>query len=252
MPPPQARDNSLHPSPPAPSAHTLQTITCIPRPQASTPTTPHRIQARTHQQAPKDPAPQAPRGLAQMRIRAPARSSQVSCGIFSSAGASDAAPSGPIRLPASIAARPLSTHLANHHTHPLPSSAYRDHTTSHPSAYPTARTEGPNPPKQPRPRPMRIRAPPRPSKVSCGIFSSAGASDAAPSGPIPFPASIAARPLSTHLANRRKHRPPSSAYPNHTTLHPSAYPTARTNDPDPPAPEASPKSESPHLRGRAR
>ena len=118
----------LHPSPPAPSAHTSQSVAHIAHPQARTPTTPHRIQARTQHHAPEKKTPPTPRALAQKRIRAPKRSRKVSCGIFSSAGASDAAPSRPSLFTASIAARPSSTHLAIRRPHrPLASVVPQPH-----------------------------------------------------------------------------------------------------------------------------
>ncbi len=87
---------------------------------------------------------------------------------------------------------------------------------------------------------MRIRAPPRLSEVSCDIFSSAGANDAAPSGPSSFPASIAARPLSTHPANRRTHPPPSSAHPKPHHIASKRVPNSKHQRPRPTqAPEAS-------------
>ena len=107
-----------------PSAHTSPTVGRIARPQARTPTTPHRIQARTQRHAPKEKDPQTPRRLAQKRIRAHPRLIEVSCGIFSSAGASDATPSGPSSFPASIAARPSSTHLPIRRPHRPTASAY--------------------------------------------------------------------------------------------------------------------------------
>ncbi len=174
----------------------------------------------------------------------------MSCGIVSSAGASDATPSGPSSLTASIANRPSSTHFAIRRTHRPPASV-----VPQPHHIASKRVPNTTHPKEKDPRTprglaqKRIRAHLRLMKVSRGIFSSAGTSDAAPSGPSLFPASIAARRSSTHLAIRRTHRArPQASYPNHTTSHPSAYPTPRTQrKKTPKRPEASPKSESAHL-----
>jgi hypothetical protein len=64
------------------------------------------------------------------------------------------------------------------------------------------------------------------------VFSSAGACDAAPLGPISLPASIAARP-SAHKSQTVERIAARKRVPHHSTSHPSAYPTARTKEPAP-------------------
>jgi hypothetical protein len=126
------------------------------------------------------------------------RYSDVSCGICPRLGASDAAPSSPIQLPARTTAPRLAPPKPHHPLQPRakpPQPATRNIISAFAGgSQASARSAA---------APDARRVPLRSSDVSCAISARLGASDAAPAPPISLPACTAA----PRLAPRKPHRP---------------------------------------------
>jgi hypothetical protein len=146
---------------------------------------------------------------------APPRFSDVSCVIPPRLGASDAAPAAPKSLPARTAApRPAPRKSPTTATAPRATApAHSNH--QHPC------TAGVRKHPITAQLPADARSVPlRSSDVSCVIPPRLGASDAAPSSPIPLTARTAAPPL----APRQNPPPPATPLKQHNPLQPRAQP----------------------------
>ncbi len=182
MPPPQARFDCLHPSPPAPQhtprnpSHTSPARKRIPQP--------HHIPSKrvpngTHQRKRPPNAP-TPRPKANPRTGEP---EGVEPRHLLQRRRQRCRPLRPEPIVCIHRRPPLSTHLAIRRPHRPPASVPQPHHTAS-KRVPNGTHQRKRPPSPRRLAQKRIRAPKRTIEVSCGIFSSAGASDAAHSGPM--------------------------------------------------------------------